>query len=107
MTGSGEGDAPMPDAVPDATEPSSDQAVPSAETTGTPLDVGAPVSRPIDATAGDGCSASPMGIRGSAAGMSTLLLVACTTLFVRRRRRACSDRASDCASRAAPLAPPR
>jgi hypothetical protein len=103
MTGgsneAGEGDGVMPEAVPDATEPSSDEPVPSAETAGTPLDVGPPASRPTGATA-DGCSASPLGARTSAAGASALLLVGCTTLLVRRRRRACADRASRCASRA-------
>jgi hypothetical protein len=90
-----------PPEVPDATEPSSDLA--SAPIPGSPTDVGTPVSRPIEATAGDGCSASPAsprGAHGSVAGASTLLLGLCTSVLLVRRRRRRADRASDCASRA-------
>lgn len=72
----------MPGEVPDATEPGES----SSETKGSPLDV-TPVSRPIEQTAGDGCSASPLGVGGSAAGGSTLLLVLGTIAVARRRRR--------------------
>jgi MYXO-CTERM domain-containing protein len=83
-----------PDEVPDATEPT--EGTPSSETKGSPLDV-TPVSRPYDQTVGDGCSASPMRTN---AGGGALLLVLGTIAVVRRRRRPCADRASDCASRA-------
>jgi MYXO-CTERM domain-containing protein len=74
----------MPGEVPDATEPS--EETPSSDLKGSPLDVGAPVSRPYDETAGDGCSAAPA--RQANAGAGTLLLALGSIAVLRRRRRA-------------------
>lgn len=102
------GDDPeaMPGAIPDATEPDPSTETPSSETLGSPVEI-TPVSRPIEATAGDGCSASPLGAHGSTAGVGTLVMAFGTMALVRRRRRRCTDRASDCASRARSFAGPR
>lgn len=99
QTMTSEGDAEsMPGAIPDATEPDPSADTPSAATMGAPVVV-TPVSRPIEATAGDGCSAARIGTPGTA-GIGTLLMAFGTMALVRRRRRRCADRASDCASRA-------
>jgi MYXO-CTERM domain-containing protein len=88
----------MPGAIPDATEPDPAET-PSSDTKSSQVEI-TPVSRPYDQTVGDGCSASPTGTNGATAGASTLLLVLGTIGVVRRRRRACADRAARCASRA-------
>lgn len=98
MTTDEEPDA-VPGAIPDATEPDAPGEAPSAETLGSPIEI-TPVSRPIEATAGDGCSQSPLGAERSAAGASALMMAFGTMALVRRRRRACTVRAKGCASRA-------
>jgi hypothetical protein len=75
----------MPGEVPDATEPDPTTDEASSQTKGSPIEI-TPVSRPIERTTGDGCSASPL--PSNAGCRSFFLLVLATLAVFWRRRRA-------------------